>query len=233
MEKSRKKIAGLSGLIVLGMVAAFLIGVSVQTAVFATPIAQNQTKTMAQEVEKSKVNPLTNLVVSKFASRLGLTEAQLDAALLGAVEDTAAQALKDGLATQDEVTVARKVAQSGSKAFVEQGFSMSTGKGTQKVIGDMDGVDPKGALIAGAARALGLTEEGLVAELSGNKSLSDLATAHGVSIQTLKDTMLAEVKTAFDAAVKTTKITQAKADELYAEFSSNIGRIIGLVPDSK
>ncbi len=72
------------------------------------------------------------------------------------------------------------------------------------------------AALAAAAKALGMTADELSAELWGGKTLSDIATAKGVDIATVKAAVEAaenaETKTAINQAVTDGKITQAKAD---------------------
>ena len=74
------------------------------------------------------------------------------------------------------------------------------------------------AALAAAAKALGMTTDELSAELWGGKTLSDIATAKGVDIATVKAAVdaaeKAETKTAINQAVTSGQITQAKADWL-------------------
>jgi hypothetical protein len=74
------------------------------------------------------------------------------------------------------------------------------------------------AALEAAAKALGMTADELSAELWGGKTLSDIATAKGVDIATVKAAVEAaenaETKTAINQAVTDGKITQAKADWL-------------------
>ncbi len=74
------------------------------------------------------------------------------------------------------------------------------------------------AALAAAAKALGMTADELSAELWGGKTLSDIATAKGVDIATVKAAVEAaenaETKTAINQAVTDGQITQAKADWL-------------------
>jgi hypothetical protein len=84
------------------------------------------------------------------------------------------------------------------------------------------GMGPRGlhsqAALEAAAKALGMTADELSAELWGGKTLSDIASAKGVDIATVKAAVEtaenAETKTAINQAVTDGKITQAKADWL-------------------
>ena len=74
------------------------------------------------------------------------------------------------------------------------------------------------AALDAAAKALGMTADKLSAQLWGGKTLSDLATAKGVDIATVKVAVdaaqVTETKTAIQQAVTDGTMTQAKADWL-------------------
>ena len=74
------------------------------------------------------------------------------------------------------------------------------------------------AALDAAAKALGMTADDLKAQLWGGKTLADIATEKKVDIATVQQAveaaMLAETKTAIQAAVTAGTITQAKADWL-------------------
>ena len=69
-----------------------------------------------------------------------------------------------------------------------------------------------------AAKALGMTPEQLFAELHSGKSLSDIATAKGVDLQTVYDAMnadrIAAMKASIQQAVTDGTMTQEQADWL-------------------
>lgn len=87
-----------------------------------------------------------------------------------------------------------------------------------------DGMGPRElhsqAALAAAAKALGMTTDELSAQLWGGKTLSDIASAKGVDIATVKAAVeaaqIAETKTAITQAVTDGTMTQAKADWLIA-----------------
>jgi len=63
-----------------------------------------------------------------------------------------------------------------------------------------------------AAEALGLTPEGLFAELHAGKSLAEVAEAQGVDMETLQDAMQAAHAEAIQQAVEDGTLTQEQAD---------------------
>lgn len=64
------------------------------------------------------------------------------------------------------------------------------------------------------AEALGLTPEGLFAELHAGKSLSEVAEAQGVDTETLSDALLAARVEAIQQAVEDGTLTQEQADRM-------------------
>lgn len=230
MEQSRRKVFGVAGLIMLGMIAAFMIGASMQGEGYASPSAQAGKGDAPAKEKKQQADQLTELFMTNFTARLGVDEAKLNAALVGAVEDTAQEALSSGLVTQDDVNVARKVAQSGFRTLL----GVLGNKGT--VIKNTDypeGFNPKEVLINSAATTLGLTADQLRSELSSGKSFADLAAAHNLPLQTLKDKMLAAIRAECDAAVNSGKLAREKADLIYQEFSAQIDTIVSGTPTQR
>jgi hypothetical protein len=63
-------------------------------------------------------------------------------------------------------------------------------------------------------------------QLKDGKSLADVARAQGISVDTLKADLLAQVKTKLDTLVSDGKITQSQADDSYSQTESNIDTII-------
>ena len=67
-----------------------------------------------------------------------------------------------------------------------------------------------------AARAIGITETQLAAELTGGKTVAQVAAAHGVAAQTVIDALVADRKAEVAAALKAGTIAQAQADRQLA-----------------
>jgi polyhydroxyalkanoate synthesis regulator phasin len=73
-----------------------------------------------------------------------------------------------------------------------------------------------------AADYLGLTEAQLRNELSGGKTLAQVARDHGKSVDGLIDAMVAEAKSHLDDAVADGRITQSQADSILADLKQRI-----------
>ncbi len=132
-----------------------------------------------------------------------LSQAELDAAAkaLGITADDLSAQLNSGKTLQDIATA--------------QGFNIKA------VMQAMDAVRPvhlDSAELDAAAKALGMTSTDLSAQLQSGKTLSDLATAKGVTLQTVQDAIQsarrAEMTTQINQAVTSGQMTQDKANWL-------------------
>ena len=75
---------------------------------------------------------------------------------------------------------------------------------------------------AAVADALGMTPADLQAQLRNGKSLKDIATARGVTYETVTAEAIRDVKAKLDAAVAAGTIKQAKADRILARLERNL-----------
>ena len=76
------------------------------------------------------------------------------------------------------------------------------------------------------AKALGLSETELQAQVQSGKSLADIAKAQNVDIQKVKDALVADLKAHLDAEVKAGVHTQAEADAKLAGFTARLDDIV-------
>jgi hypothetical protein len=77
-----------------------------------------------------------------------------------------------------------------------------------------------------AASYLGLTEGELREQLEGGKTLAEIATAEGKSVDGLEQALLDEAKTALDAAVADGRLTEAQAQEILADLPERIDDLV-------
>jgi len=77
-----------------------------------------------------------------------------------------------------------------------------------------------------AAKALTITTDDLKTQLKAGKSIADVAASKQINLQTVKDAILAAVKSELDARVTAKKITQAQADARYKKVSDNIDKLV-------
>lgn len=228
MSKSRKILSGLLlGFIALALAAGVGFTALGQTTVSAAT-AQQTTPTPGTTPNANKKGDLGQFrdgFVKSFASRLGVDEAKLNTAFTGAVDDTLAQAVKDGKLTQAQADKIKEAAKNGFQGNLGGmgGFKGGHGPG-RGGFGDFEKL--AGPTIEATAKTLGMTTDELKAELKAGKSIATVAQAKNVPVQQVKDTMLASIKTQLDGAVKDGKLTQAQADMAYQMTTTNIDRII-------
>lgn len=72
------------------------------------------------------------------------------------------------------------------------------------------------------AEALGLTEAELRSALQSGETVAGLATANGVELQTIIDTLVAEQETSLAQAVTDGRLTQEQADARLAEYTEQL-----------
>jgi polyhydroxyalkanoate synthesis regulator phasin len=76
------------------------------------------------------------------------------------------------------------------------------------------------------ATYLGLSETELRSQLENGKTLAEIATAQGKSVDGLKAAILAEAKSHLDEAVAAGKLTSAQAEQLLADLKSHIDDLV-------
>jgi lambda repressor-like predicted transcriptional regulator len=84
----------------------------------------------------------------------------------------------------------------------------------------------RGGLLKAAAMYLGLTNAQLVTELRSGKSLAQVATAKGKSVDVLEQALLAALKKKVDAAVAAGRLDAARAQKLLERAPAHIERLV-------
>jgi hypothetical protein len=81
-------------------------------------------------------------------------------------------------------------------------------------------------VVVSSAKAIGITPKELVGDLKGGQSIADVATAHGVSLDTVKAAITADAKAALDKAVANGKMTQAREDAALQKLADQLDTIL-------
>lgn len=108
---------------------------------------------------------------------------------------------------------------------LEAAGPMGGGMGGPGGMGDHGGRGGHGGFGGGldaVATALGLTEDELRTELEAGSTIADVATAHGVDVQTVIDALVAEATTRLTERVTAGDLTQAEADAKLADLTTRI-----------
>jgi hypothetical protein len=208
-------------------------------ALVAAPLTYNavmaqqtgQTSVVQQAVDYSKT------FVQKLSSALGVDQAKLEAALKTAGNGTVDEMLKNQDITRTQADSLRQgvasgdwnVWQRGGRGGFEMGRGRDGGRG-----GMMDG-GLRGAnisqisLLESAAKALNLSLTQLDEKLRAGETLTSLATIQKVSLETVKNAVLNNLKAQLAAAVKAGALTQAQSDAIVtrATADANFGLMGG------
>lgn len=164
--------------------------------------------------------------LDQLAAALGVDVTKLKAALQTAGNATIDQALKNQDITRIQADRMRQALQNGGPGFfgrgmfgredMNHGFGPGGQGGTpgMGMMGVRPGFDDSG--FAAAAKALGMTAPDLTTQLRSGKTLSDVAKDKGVNAQTVKDAVLAALKTRLQQAVTAGRLSQAQADQILA-----------------
>lgn len=142
--------------------------------------------------------------LADLASHLGISTSTLQSAVQQSEIDQVEAQLKAGKLTQAQATKIETQIKSGD---VGRGFGMMGGPHGRR--GFMAGGN---AAMQAAATYLGLTQQQLMTDLQGGKSLSSLATASsGKSVSGLEAAITAAIQQSLQQAVSQGKLTQAQA----------------------
>jgi len=99
-------------------------------------------------------------------------------------------------------------------------------KAAEPTGGHRGGPGGGGADLSAAATAIGISTDELRTALQSGQSIADVATAKGVTTQTVIDAMVAAMKQRLAESVTAGKLTQAKADELAASATTRITDVV-------
>lgn len=198
-----KKIFWIAGGAVL-LVAAILFGAFFAGPLFASAHT-NQSANTAAGTSTTTTNPYCEQYLQDLANRLHVSVSTLQQDKLGAREDVLAQMVKDGKLTQSQATAIENRLQA-HQACTGKG----NGFGRAVVLSSLKQYLP--AIENQVAVGLKLTSSQLTTDLKNGQSLSQIATAQGVSSAQLHTIVLNAVQNAVNQAVKDGNLTQAQAN---------------------
>jgi hypothetical protein len=214
----------------IGLVALALIG---------TPLTYNlvMAQTTGTPSAAAQAFDYSKVFVQKLAATLGIEQTKLEAAIKTAGNATVDEALKNQDITKNQATQLKARVASGEFGAWEhggrdgaRGGQMGNGRdgGMGMMDGKMGGISQI-ALLETAAKTLNLSITQLDTELRNGKTLTEIASAQKVSLETVKSAVIASLKTQLAAAVKAGSLTQAQSDQILknAEADTNFGLHFG------
>jgi hypothetical protein len=149
-------------------------------------------------------------VIDDAAKQLGVTPSALSDALKTALKNRVDAAVAAGRLTKEQGDALKARIEAGDLPLAFGGFGLHHGG-----LGHFLELDA-------AADFLGLSESQLRDELSGGKTLAQIARDHGKSVDGLIDAMVAEAKEHLDDAVAAGRITRTQADSILSDLKQRI-----------
>ena len=161
-----------------------------------------------------------DLFLTAFESRLGIDDAKLDAAFTATVSATVEQAVTDSILTSDQATRINDFAKLGVRqlASLASKFPFGAFGGARGLLGVLQPAE--------IASALGMNSADLEAQLKAGQTIAGIAAARHLDLTQVKQSILTQLRTGLDAAVKSGKLTQTIADQLYAKLSGSIDTLV-------
>ena len=156
-------------------------------------------------------------IVASAAQDVGVSEAALTAALVKAEEAQIDAQVTAGKLTQTQADAIKKRLESGNMPLV--GIGIGIGMGGHH---GGPGHGGPGRNVAAVASYVGVTEATVQSELQGGKTLAQIATAHGKTVDGLVAALVSAEKTRLDAAVTSGKITQAQEDAMLVNSKQHV-----------
>ncbi len=147
-------------------------------------------------------------VVADAAKQLGIEPAKLSDALKRALENRVDAAVAAGRLSKDQADALKERIESGELPLF--------------FAGPHEGFRHHGPSLDAASTYLGLTPAQLRSELEGGKTLAQIATAHGKTVDGLVQALVAAAKAKLDAAVTAGRLTRTEADQTLAGLKERI-----------
>lgn len=176
--------------------------------------------------------------IQKLAANLGIDPQTLKDALKKTSLDELDKLVADGTITQDQANKIKDAINNGATGGF--GFRLPMFGGAKPGAAPNGGNGPRGG--ASALPFLGMGDQAAIAtflgtdvqtlrgELASGKSLAEVAQAHGKSRDDLKTFLTGQVDAALQKAVTAGKLTQAQADAIKANETSQIDHYIDATP---
>ncbi|MGN6187762.1 MAG: hypothetical protein ACTHOE_02585 [Conexibacter sp.] len=166
-------------------------------------------------------------VLRDAAQRLNVTPDQLRSALAGAFSDQLDQAVKDGRLTQQQADQLKaRIARYGVPLGGPMGPGGPDGHGFGFGFGGPGGPGHGPGGLDAAARYLGLTDAQLARQLQSGRTLAEVASAQGKSVDGLKQALLDDAKSHLDRAVADRRLTSAQRDQILKDIQQHLDDLV-------
>lgn len=209
-------IGGASLLLLLGI----LVGAVYGSARIANASAKSTTSTVstsAVSTSSTTPNDYCTQFQKDLASKLNIPSSRLQSAESSAASDTIDQMVNDGKITKAQGDqIKARLGDVTNCQFKEKGNGNAFGTANMQKLQQY-----LVAAEAQVARGLGVSPAALTSQLQAGKSLHDIAAANNVSDKSLKNLLNNAIQKEIQAAVSAGDVTQAQADMVTKQISSN------------
>ena len=187
-------------------------------AFFAGPLfasARGGQSTATAASTPTATNPYCQQYLQDLAKRLGVSVSTLQQDKLASAEDVIAQLVKDGKLTQNQANqleqrlTSHQVCTGTGKGLWGRGVMMQSLKQYLPAVATQ------------VAQGLHTTSTQLMSQLQSGKSLSDIATAQGVSSAQLQTIVTSAIQSAVNKAVSDGNLTQQQAANIIQMLQKN------------
>lgn len=205
-------------LLYIGIGSALLLLCVLFGAFFAGPLlasARSVITTATAASTPTTPNPYCQQYLQDLANRLGVSVNTLQQDKLAAVEDVLAQMVKDGKLTQNQANQIKLRLQSRQACTGKGRGLWGRGVTMQSLKQYLPNV------VSQVAQGLHMTSTQLVSQLQSGKSLSDIATAQGVSSAQLQTIVTNAIQSAVNKAVSDGNLTQQQATNIMQRLQKN------------
>lgn len=166
---------------------------------------------LAQSTSQGPGTNLHQLFWSKLAANLGVDESRLQEAVKAAGSQAVDEAVQQGLLPADKAQRLKEAINKGQWGLI--GKFGGWGAGGHRFGKGFPGGGP-----VDIASILGMTPQELKQELKSGKTLEQIASEKGLSLEQLKEKWLAEKKAELDQRVSEGKLTAEKAQEILSRL---------------
>jgi hypothetical protein len=163
-------------------------------------------------VDASTTSAACSTFMQHFATDLGKSQSEINAAFQKAVAETLADEVKSGKITQSQADAIKKKLANATPCTLP---STAPRPGGEKAIAAF-----MEQYLAASASALGISETELKTDLKSGQSLSQIAAARHVTEATFRTKVIANLKPVLDKAVTDKKITSAQEQEILSRLQT-------------
>jgi polyhydroxyalkanoate synthesis regulator phasin len=207
-------------LLLIGGGSALLLLCILFGAFYAGPLlasARGGQTTATAASTPAATNPYCQQYLQDLANRLGVSVSTLQQDKLASAEDVLAQLVKDGKLTQNQANQVKQRLESHQACTGKGRGLLGHGVMMQSLKPYLPGV------VSQVASGLKMDATQLMSQLQSGKSLSDIATAKGVSSSQLQTIVTNAIQSAVKKAVSDGNLTQQQATTIMQKLQKNPG----------